>query len=101
MFARNASQALAQSKGVQVPSEPSRQQKVHLRKLDAAQGARFDRQYAGELGVAAHEQTVRLFRQGAAQARDPEVKAFAERTLPTLEHHLAMAKELKAAVDKQ
>jgi putative membrane protein len=92
--------ALAQSKGVQVPTGPSEKQKAQIRKLEAAEGARFDQQYASEMGVAAHEQTVRLFRRGASQAKDPEVKAFAERTLPTLEHHLALAKELKTAVDQ-
>lgn len=91
---------LAQSKGVQVPAEPSDKQKSKLQKLGSAEGAKFDKQYASEMGVDAHEDTVKLFKKGASQAKDPDVKAFAERTLPTLEHHLSMAKELKSTVDK-
>jgi putative membrane protein len=41
--------------------------------------------------------------QKAANSKDAEVKAFARKTLPKLQHHLEMARELQAntKVDRQ
>lgn len=93
--------ALASSKGVDVPSEPSVAQKAKLKLLSAADGADFDRRYADMLGVKAHEDTVKLFQKAASGARDPEVKAFAAKTLPALKEHLEMARKLKAGAPKK
>ena len=90
--------ALASSKGVQVPSEPSTAQKGRLKKLEAADGSQFDQRFADDLGVKAHEDTVKLFQKAAKDAKDADVKAWASKTLPTLEQHLQQARELKTAV---
>lgn len=99
--AGNALTALAVSKGVDVPTEPSIAQRAKLKLLSARDGDSFDQHYADSVGVAAHEDTVKLFKKAAAEATDTDVKAFATKTLPTLEHHLQMARELKAATDKK
>jgi putative membrane protein len=44
----------------------------------------------------AHKDAVALFRDYAANGPTPPLKAFAEKTLPTLEHHLKMVEELNA-----
>ena len=36
----------------------------------------------------------------ATLAKDPEIKAFAQRTLPTLQHHLALARDLQATLSQ-
>jgi predicted outer membrane protein len=41
-----------------------------------------------------HETDVEKFREQARSATDPDVKAFAAKTLPTLETHLRMAKPI-------
>ena len=41
-----------------------------------------------------HEEDVRLFRTEAQQGTDPELKRLAANTLPTLEEHLNMARNL-------
>jgi putative membrane protein len=64
--------------------------------MQTLDGASFDRSYASSMGVSAHEETIALFRKEAQQGKDPDVKAFATKTLPTLEHHLKMSKDLKA-----
>lgn len=92
---------LAASKGVDVPTEPSVAQKAKLKLLAAADGADFDRRYADMLGVKAHEDTIKLFQKAASGAKDPEVKAFAEKTLPALKEHLEMARQLKAGAPKK
>ncbi|WP_162258055.1 MULTISPECIES: DUF4142 domain-containing protein [unclassified Hydrogenophaga] len=43
--------------------------------------------------------TVQLFEEAAREARDPDVKAFADRHLPTVRDHLQTARKLKAAVE--
>lgn len=92
---------LASAKGVDLPTEPSIAQKAKMKSLHTADGADFDRRYADSLGVAAHEDTVKLFQKASIGAADPQVKAFATKTLPTLQHHLQMAKDMKAATSKE
>lgn len=92
---------LATAKGVQLPKEPDAAQKTKMQALSALSGAEFDRQYIDQMGVAAHEQTIALFQRGASNARDPDLKAFASKTLPALQHHLEMARALKSGKAKQ
>jgi putative membrane protein len=62
-------------------------------KLSTLQGAAFDHAYmAGQ--VADHEQAVTLFTTAAEDSHDTEVKAFAAKTLPTLQEHLHLARQL-------
>ncbi|RZL04363.1 MAG: DUF4142 domain-containing protein [Rubrivivax sp.] len=92
--------ALAASKGVTVPDTSSIVQKAKLKLLSARDGASFDKHYADTVGVKAHQDTVKLFQKAADQAKDPEVKAFATKTLPILQHHLDMSRDLYALVHK-
>lgn len=57
----------------------------------------FDAAYIKD-GVAAHEQTVAAFKDFAVNGAESPVKDFAKETLPTLEHHLKMVKDLEAKV---
>jgi putative membrane protein len=47
-----------------------------------------------------HVTDVGDFEKEVKKAKDPDVKAFAEQTLPTLRHHLMMANQLSAAQKK-
>lgn len=93
--------ALAASKGFTVPASPSPAQQSQIKTLDGTTGADFDRRYAKVMGVDAHRETVALFKKASSGAKDPDVKAFAAKTLPTLEHHLKMAEDLNKAVNKK
>ncbi len=73
-------------------------QRGKLKMLSGADGEKFDKRYAEDFGVKAHEDTVKLFKNAAANAKDADVKAFAQKTLPKLEEHLAMARTMAAAV---
>lgn len=55
----------------------------------------FDKSYANNQ-VAAHEQTIELFEEELKSSTAPELRAFAEKTLPKLKHHLEQAKALQA-----
>lgn len=92
---------LASSKGVQLPTQPSVGAEAKLKLLDMLNGPNFDKHYISNLGVDAHQDTVKLFKKYINDAKDDDVKAFAQKTLPALEHHLEMAQQLKARTDKK
>jgi putative membrane protein len=92
--------ALASSKNIKLPTEPSTVQKSKAKAMSALEGARFDRQYADTMGVKAHEDTLKMFQKAASGAKDPDVKAFAAKTVPALEQHLKMSRDLRAALGK-
>lgn len=76
-----------------LPDSSGTKEQRNLAKLEALNGARFDRAYATMM-VEDHEQDVRVFAKEARHGKDPQVKAFAQQTLPTLRRHLQMAKQL-------
>ena len=92
---------LASSKGYTPPTEPSMMQKGELKALSALQGARFDKLYASRIGVAAHESTLKMFREASQNAKDPDIKAFAAKHVPDLEKHLQMARDLDKKVGSE
>jgi putative membrane protein len=85
---------LAMAKRVQLPDGPSVMQKSKLKMIDVGDDAKFDERYVKTFGIAAHEDAIKLFEEAARETKDPDVKAFAEKTLPGLKHHLEMAKAL-------
>ncbi|ETF03599.1 hypothetical protein W822_05840 [Advenella kashmirensis W13003] len=90
---------LAAKKGVTVPTEPSLLQKGELKALSLLDD-KFDENYVDRMAVAAHENTVELFKKTADEAEDGDIKVFAQKTLPALEEHLKMAKALHPTVSK-
>ena len=62
-------------------------------KLSAMSGADFDRAYA-KMMLKDHEKDVSEFEKQSTKGTDPDVKAFASKTLPTLQEHLTMARAL-------
>ena len=91
--------ALAKQKGITPPTEPSLMQKTKLKALSATEGNTFDKMYASQIGVAAHEDAVELFQKASQEVQDPDIKAYVSKTLPKLQKHLGMAKALKQKVD--
>ena len=61
--------------------------------LNSVSAQDFDKTYADKQ-VDAHKEAVDLFKKYASKGDDPDVKQFAEKTLPTIEHHLEDAKKL-------
>lgn len=91
---------LASNKGVAVPESPARGQQSEINKLSKLDGDKFDKKYTKDIGLKAHKDAVALFKKASNDAKDPDIKAFAAKTLPSLEHHLQMAEALKASTDK-
>jgi putative membrane protein len=94
--ARDELAHLAQQKGVTPPAGlNSTQRKLHDR-LAKLSGAEFDRVYVDDM-VKDHRKDVAEFKKQGQQAKDPELKSWASKTLPTLQQHLDMAERLAAA----
>jgi putative membrane protein len=85
--------SLASSKGVQAPAALDRSHRSDAEKLGKRSGAEFDRDYMARQ-VSDHRKAVSDFRKAADSAKDPELKAWAGKTLPTLEDHHKMAQTL-------
>ena len=69
----------------------------HQRKLDELRGLngkQFDEAY-DKAQLKGHEEAVGLFRDYAQNGDNKDLKRWAARTLPHLEHHLAMAEKLQ------
>lgn len=79
--------ALADSKSISLPSTSSVRQMATKAKLEVLSGETFDKSYIkGQ--VKAHQNTIALFRKEIASGQDPDAKAFAKKTLPTVRSHL-------------
>lgn len=91
---------LANSKGVELPAAPPRAMRQDIEKLGKKTGSEFDRDFVRDVGVKAHEKDIKLFEKASKDLKDPELKAFAAKTLPTLQQHLAQAQKMAQANGK-
>ena len=90
---------LATQKGAAMPTQLSQSQSQMLQHLESLSGAAFDQAYAQAM-VKGHTKAVAAFRQAARNLSDPDLRAWAQTTLPLLQEHLRMAKNMEAAVRK-
>ena len=83
--------AIAAPKGIQLPTDLNAEQKSEMDKLSKMSGAEFDKEYMSAM-VNDHETDVKDFETQAKEGTDPDIKAFAAKTLPILQQHLQMAR---------
>ncbi|HUI97946.1 MAG TPA: DUF4142 domain-containing protein [Xanthobacteraceae bacterium] len=79
--------------GVQPPQELDATLKGKLDKLSALSGAAFERQYKSDQ-VQGHKQAIVQFERYAKSGDNPDLKKWAQDTLPTLKTHLQHAEAL-------
>lgn len=84
---------LATSKGLTLPTAIDDKHRERVTKLSAMSGADFDRAYS-KMMLKDHEKDVSEFEKQSMKATDPDVKAFASKTLPTLQEHLTLVRAL-------
>jgi len=99
--------ALARQKGWQVPTALDQKHQELFTRLQnggrsgnqpaaggtGAAAGQFDRQYM-EMQLKGHEKDVREFEKATQQAKDPQLKSWAQKTLPVIQEHLQMAKQI-------
>lgn len=65
--------------------------------LKAKKGADFDRMYTDQM-VTDHQKTIADFKKESSEGGNASLKAFADKKLPALEHHLMESEKAKKAV---
>jgi putative membrane protein len=89
--------ALAQTKSISIPADLDAKHKATQDRLSKLSGAAFDRAYIQEM-VADHKKDVADFRKESQSGSDSEVKAWAGKTLPTLEEHYKMVQDISSSL---
>src|SRR6266850_1151561 len=89
--------AIAQQKNITWPTELDAKHKAVRDRLMKLSGEAFDRAYMQEM-VAGHQKVVMMLRTEAKNGKDPDIKAWASKTLPTTEDHLKQAREIARGV---
>src|SRR5690554_4613679 len=89
---------LAANKNITLPTAPGEPHLKNIADLNSYTGADFDREYM-DLMVDDHQKAVSLFEDAAEDAEDAEIRAFAAKTLPSLEKHLEHAKTIRDALN--
>jgi putative membrane protein len=82
---------IASKKGIALPQELARKHKSSYDKFSKMSGDKLDKEYMKDM-VKDHEDDVKAFKKQAQEGSDPDVSAFAKKTLPTLESHLQLSK---------
>ena len=90
-------QAVAQAKGVTLPTELDAKHKAMAAKLAKLDGEKFDREYMKVGGVASHKEAHALLTKNEKNAKDADVKGLATKMKPTVEQHLKAAQQMPAA----
>ncbi len=89
--------SLAKDRGAQVPKALSGKHAAQLQKLEGLDGAQFDAAYI-QAQRAAHKEAVGLFSSYSKSGGDPELTAWAAKTLPTLQEHARHVQQLNPGV---
>jgi putative membrane protein len=77
---------LAEKKGITLPKELARAEQSNEERLSKLTGPQFDKQYVSQM-LMDHRKDIAEFQRQAASAKDPDVKQFAQKTLPALQEH--------------
>jgi putative membrane protein len=91
--AGNELSALARQKQMTPPDDMDLNHRAKYDQLSNTYGTEFDRVYM-EGQVEDHTATVAAFQNEITNGSDADVKAFAQKYLPTIQHHLEMARQL-------
>lgn len=90
--------AMAEKKQITVPTSLSEENQKKYDDLAAKKGEEFDKAYA-EFMVNDHQEDIDEFKKQAESGTDPELREWAAKKVPTLEHHLMMAENANKAVN--
>ncbi|HTX33400.1 MAG TPA: DUF4142 domain-containing protein [Bryobacteraceae bacterium] len=92
--------ALATSKGMSLPTALDPKDETVKRRLSGLTGSAFDHAYMEDM-VKDHKHDIAAFQHEADHGMDPDVKAFAAKTLPILQEHLRLAEQAQEQLKKK
>jgi putative membrane protein len=93
-------QAVAQQKGVTLPTEPDASHKAIAAKLEKQSGSAFDKMYMENAGTKDHKMVLAKLKSDAMQIKDADVKALADAHTPVVEQHLKSAQQMSMSAGK-
>ena len=91
--------AVTSSKGISLPTALDPKDQATKKHLEGLNGAAFDHAYMEDM-VRDHKHDIAEFQREADHGGDPDVKAFASKTLPILQEHLRLAEQTLSQVKK-
>lgn len=92
--ANNQLKSILDTKQVTPPATIDKNHQKQLDRLNGLSGAEFDKAYIANQ-KRAHKTTIAAFQKEADSGQDPQLKDFASKTLPILQHHLDTLNGLK------
>lgn len=84
---------LAIDKKITIPARTGEDFQKHINDITAKKGIEFDKAYMNFM-VGDHKDDISEFQSEAKDGKDVDIKAFAAKGIPVLQHHLMMAKSL-------
>ncbi len=91
---------VAKEANLSIPTRPDAEEQKHIDMLRDYKGADFDKMYIKHM-VEDHERDVKEFTRAARECKNDKLKAFAEKTLPTVKEHLEMAKKINERLNRK
>ena len=85
---------LAAQKGVTPPRDMGPKYRAAMDRLMQLPRASFDQAYISEAGINGHLESLAVYQRQAQLGQDPDLKAFAAKTLPIVQNHLQVAGNL-------
>lgn len=97
--ANNELQEIAAKEGFTLPTTLDAKSQAEKAKLSNLTRSEFDKAYMEDM-VKDHRADIAAFKKEISSGTDPSLKAFASKTLPTLQDHLALAESTEKKVGK-
>ncbi|MDB5128547.1 DUF4142 domain-containing protein [Mucilaginibacter sp.] len=84
---------LAAEKKITIPAQTGEDFRKHINEITSKKGIEFDKAYISFM-VGDHKEDISEFTKEAKDGKDVDIKAFAAKGVPVLQHHLDMATSL-------
>lgn len=85
---------LAAARHITIPAQTGTDFQKHINEITAKKGIAFDKAYISFM-VDDHKEDISEFKKEVNEGKDAEIKTFAAKGVPTLQHHLQMALSLQ------
>ncbi|MCC5928904.1 MAG: DUF4142 domain-containing protein [Cyclobacteriaceae bacterium] len=86
--------ALAKSKNVTLPAAQTQDSKDAHKKLNEKSGNDFGKAYS-DMMVSTHKDAIKQYEKAASDSKDPDIRNWAQKSLPLLRTHLEHAEKCK------
>jgi putative membrane protein len=91
---------VATQANITLPEGLDKESKQTYDKLSQLSGSAFDRAYAEQM-IKDHKKDVSAFKKETSDGKNETIKAFANETLPSLQDHLKVAREMEANMSEK